>query len=70
MYFNGRQVTEHEGGFTPFGADVSETAIYGEKNLLVVKVNTELRATSLPNGETKQLKNGTLMAIPYFDFYN
>ncbi|MCI8976056.1 MAG: beta-glucuronidase [Lachnospiraceae bacterium] len=70
VYFNGRQVTEHEGGFTPFGADVSETAIYGEKNLLVVKVNTELRATSLPNGETKQLKNGTLMAIPYFDFYN
>lgn len=70
VYFNGERVTEHEGGFTPFGADISERARYGEKNLLVVKVNTELRATSLPNGETKRLQNGAQMAVPYFDFFN
>lgn len=70
VYFNGGQVMEHEGGFTPFSAEVSEKAKYGEKNLLVVKVNNELRATSLPNGETKQLQNGTQMSVPYFDFFN
>lgn len=70
VYLNGVQVTEHEGGFTPFGADISENARFGEKNLLVVKVNNELRATSLPNGETMQLQNGAQMAVPYFDFFN
>lgn len=70
VYFNGKKVASHEGGFTPFCADITGLAEAEGEQLLVVRVNNELSATSLPNGTTKQLENGMQMAVPYFDFFN
>jgi beta-glucuronidase len=60
VYLNGGEVARHEGGFTPFCADITG-ARYGESNRLTVCVNNALSEVSLPAG-----KGGT----PYFDFFN
>lgn len=70
VYINGVMVARHEGGFMPFLADITDKALFDQPNKIVVKVNNELSATSLPNGTTKILRNGNKMNVPYFDFYN
>lgn len=70
VYCNGVRITEHEGGFTPFSAEVSHVIKYNEKNRIVVKVNNELSGISLPNGTTAYMEDGTKMTIPFFDFFN
>ena len=70
VYWNGEKAASHEGGFTPFCADITKFVKTEGENLLVIKVNNELSAVSLPNGTTKTLQNGLKMAVPYFDFFN
>lgn len=70
IFVNGVKVTEHEGGFLPFSADVTDIVRYNMPNKVVVKVNNELRVTNIPVGTTVTLSNGKKMAKPYFDFYN
>ena len=70
VFVNGVKVTEHEGGFLPFSADVTDIVRYNMPNKVVVKVNNELRVTNIPVGTTVTLSNGKKMAKPYFDFYN
>ena len=70
VFLNGEKVGEHEGGFLPFLADITEKAAYGCSNNLVVKVNNDLNETNIPCGCTITLRNGRRMAKPYFDFYN
>lgn len=70
VYVNGEKKCFHEGGFVPFCVDVSECVKYQAENRLVVMVNNELSATSLPNGTTKVLKSGGRRTVPYFDFFN
>ena len=70
VFVNGVKITEHEGGFLPFCADVTEVVRYNADNRLVVKVNNELTVTNIPCGETVTLANGKKMAKPYFDFFN
>ncbi len=70
VYVNGKKITEHEGGFLPFLADVTEHVTYNGYNRLVVKVNNELTVTNIPCGETVVLSNGKKMSKPYFDFFN
>ena len=70
VYFNGIEVTSHEGGFLPFCARVTEIARYGSLNKLVVLANNELSETTLPCGSVTTLPSGRKVAKPYFDFYN
>lgn len=70
VYINGKKITEHEGGFLPFLADVTEAVLYNVVNKVVVKVNNELTVTNIPCGETITLPDGTKMNKPYFDFFN
>ena len=70
VYVNGILITEHEGGFLPFCADVTTVVRYDSYNKVVVKVNNELNCTNLPCGETITLPNGKKMSKPYFDFFN
>ena len=70
VYLNGELVGEHEGGFLPFLVDITDKAVYGELNRLVVRVNNELNETNIPCGRTIRLENGRKMSKPYFDFYN
>ena len=46
VWFNGRRVGSHEGGFTPFELDVTEEANSGD-NLLAVRVTEDTRSSSL-----------------------
>ncbi len=70
VYVNGVKVAEHEGGFLPFCADVTDVVRYNAVNRLVVKVNNELNVANIPCGTTVTLSNGKKMAKPYFDFFN
>lgn len=70
VYVNGVKITEHEGGFLPFLADVTDVVRYNAVNQVVVKVNNELTVTNIPCGQTITLGNGKKMAKPYFDFFN
>ena len=70
VFLNGKKVGGHEGGFLPFLIDITETAVYGMMNRIVVKVNNELNETNIPCGRTITLRNGRKMTKPYFDFYN
>jgi hypothetical protein len=46
VWFNGRRVGSHEGGFTPFEVDVTEAAKSGD-NLLALRVTEHTRSSSL-----------------------
>lgn len=70
VYVNGVEVTRHEGGFLPFGAEIESLIRWDASNRIVVKGNNELSFTSLPAGITVELENGRRMARPFFDFYN
>lgn len=70
VYVNGRKITEHEGGFLPFCADITGAVHYDADNKVVVKVNNELAVTNIPCGETFTLPDGRKMNKPYFDFFN
>lgn len=70
VYVNGVRITEHEGGFLPFLADVTQVVRYNAYNKVVIKVNNELTVTNIPCGETALLSNGKKMNKPYFDFFN
>ncbi|MEI6055084.1 MAG: beta-glucuronidase [Lentisphaerota bacterium] len=51
VYLNGKEVCRNKGGFLPFEADLTNNAICGESNTIVVCVNNELSWQTLPPGE-------------------
>ncbi|MFC3039188.1 beta-glucuronidase [Virgibacillus xinjiangensis] len=70
VYVNGKQMTSHVGGFLPFNASINDVVEYDAYNRIVVKINNELDATTLPVGKSITLKNGKKMVKPFFDFFN
>ena len=70
VYVNGQKAAEHEGGFLPFAADVSDFVRFGADNRVVVKGNDALCETNIPCGTVSVLPNGKRMNRPYFDFFN
>lgn len=63
-------VAEHEGGYTPFEAEVSALVGPGEECRLTVVVNNELTWQSIPPGVVEVLPNGTRRQRQYHDFFN
>lgn len=47
VYLNGREICSHEGGFTPFEADVTDVLLKGD-NFLVVEVNNRRTKDAIP----------------------
>ena len=70
VFVNGVEVAQHEGGFLPFDATVTNIVRYNQFNKLSVLANNELNETMLPAGTTRTLADGRKIAAPYFDFYN
>jgi hypothetical protein len=64
------QVAGHEGGYTPFEADISEHVRPGEQARVTVVVNTELRWDSIPPGFVQELEDGRLLQQYFHDFFN
>src|SRR5436190_15987129 len=50
VYVNGQLLGSHEGGYTPFEVELTGVAKPGEVNLLVVRVDSLLSATTVPQG--------------------
>lgn len=49
VYINGKEITHHKGGFTPFEVEINNFLKTG-KNLLIVKLSNILDYTTLPVG--------------------
>ena len=63
-------MVEHEGGYTPFEADVSAFVVPGAACRLTVVVNNELTWESIPPGIVEVLPDGTRRQRQYHDFFN
>jgi beta-glucuronidase len=64
------QVVDHEGGYTPFEADVTEHVRAGEEARVTVVVNNELSWTSIPPGYVRELDDGRRVQQYFHDFFN
>ena len=64
------RVAEHEGGYTPFEADITALAEAGEALRLTVVVNNELTWQSLPPGTVEVMPTGVRRQRQYHDFFN
>jgi beta-glucuronidase len=70
VWINDTCVMEHEGGYTPFEADVTAVVTAGEPCRLTVVVNNELTWESIPPGIVEVLADGTRRQRQYHDFFN
>ncbi|MFJ9361183.1 beta-glucuronidase [Streptomyces mirabilis] len=64
------QVAEHEGGYTPFEADITDHIRPGDAARVTVVVNNELTWTSIPPGEIEQGPDGKRHQNYFQDFLN
>lgn len=64
------QVVAHEGGYTPFEADVTDQVRPGQPTRITVVVNNELTWESIPPGIIQQQPDGSRRQRYYHDFFN
>src|SRR3954452_16427965 len=64
------QVVEHEGGYTPFEADVTEHVRAGEEARVTIVVNNELSWSSIPPGFVQERDDGRRIQQYFHDFFN
>ncbi|RRO16960.1 beta-glucuronidase [Saccharopolyspora rhizosphaerae] len=68
-WVGGTQVVEHEGGYTPFEADVTDVVTVGADNRITVVVDNRLSWESVPPGYVEQTPAGPRQRY-YHDFFN
>jgi beta-glucuronidase len=69
VWVNGAKVAEHEGGFTPFEAEVTDVVEPGAEHRITVVVNNMLTWQSIPPGYVDQTPDGPRQRL-LFDFFN
>ena len=69
VWVNGRQVAEHEGGYTPFEADVTGVVELGAENRVTAVLNNVLTWQSIPPGYVEQTPDGPRQRY-FHDFFN
>ena len=71
IYVNNEFLVEHEGGYTPFEADVSHLVTPGETFRLTIAVDNTLTYSTLPPGMVSvSPQTGKKMQTYMHDFYN
>ncbi len=70
VWVDDEQVAEHEGGYTPFEADITSLVQPGEALRVTLVVNNELSWESLPPGLVETLPNGARRQRYFHDFFN
>ena len=70
VWLDEAKVLEHEGGYTPFEADVTAIVRPGEEHRLTVVVNNELSWESIPPGVVEVMPTGSRRQRQYHDFFN
>jgi beta-glucuronidase len=68
-WVNGAEVVSHEGGYTPFEAEVTEHVQAGEEALVTVVVNNTLSWQSIPPGVIEDTPDGKRQ-VYWHDFFN
>ncbi|MFZ5869064.1 MAG: beta-glucuronidase [Actinomycetota bacterium] len=63
------QVAEHEGGYTPFEADVTEHVVPGQEHRVTAVVNNVLTWQSIPPGVVEDSPSGP-QQVYWHDFFN
>jgi beta-glucuronidase len=69
VWVNETQVVEHEGGYTPFEADVTGLVTPGEEVRVTVVVNNTLSFRSIPPGAIEETSSGPKQRY-WHDFFN
>ncbi|MFI7067454.1 beta-glucuronidase [Kribbella sp. NPDC050124] len=70
VWVNDTQVAEHEGGYTPFEADITPHLRAGAENRITVVVSNELSWTTIPPGTIEDRPNGRRVQRYLHDFFN
>ena len=69
VWLGDTQVAEHEGGYTPFEADVTDVVETGAENRVTVVVNNVLTWQSIPPGSVEDTPDGPRQRY-FHDFFN
>lgn len=69
-FVDGALVAEHQGGYTPFEADITEHVTAGSTFRLTVAVNNELTQATIPPGSITVGEDGRRTQTYMHDFYN
>ncbi|MEU7835117.1 beta-glucuronidase [Nonomuraea sp. NPDC049129] len=69
-WVNDTEVVTHEGGYTPFEADVTAHLRPGAENRLTVVVNNELSWATIPPGTIEERPDGRRVQRYFHDFFN
>ncbi len=70
VYVGDELVAQHEGGYLPFEADVTDLVVPGAEFRLTIGVNNVLTPDTIPPGVVKELPGGRLQQGYMHDFYN
>lgn len=70
VWINDHFVIEHQGGYTPFEADISHLVAAGETVRITVCVNNELSWNTIPPGIVIEQENGKKQQSYFHDFFN
>jgi beta-glucuronidase len=69
VWVNGEAVASHEGGYTPFEADITSLAAPGRESRVTVAVSNVLTWQSIPPGYLEQTSSGWQQRY-FHDFFN
>ena len=73
VFLNGKEVGGHEGGHLPFECEVTDELRWGNSNLVCVRCENRLSATTVPMGELRNAGENGQFAGQYpdvpFDFF-
>ncbi len=70
VWIDEHEVISHEGGYTPFEADITELVRGGQEVRITVVVNNELSWHSVPPGVIEERPYGPRKQHYYHDFFN
>ena len=69
VWVDGHEVADHEGGYTPFEADITELVTAGQEIRITVLLNNSLSFQSIPPGVIEQTPSGPMQRY-WHDFFN
>ncbi|KAH8194728.1 hypothetical protein TruAng_011103 [Truncatella angustata] len=70
VYVDNQFVTEHQGGYTPFEAEITDLVKPGQRFRLTVAVNNELTWETIPPGKIEVFAGGKKKQSYQHDFFN
>ncbi len=69
VWINGKFLISHQGGYTPFEADIGDHIEYDKPNRITICVNNELTFETIPPGKIEYAEGKRIQKY-YHDFFN